>query len=428
MYKKIKLLLILGVFASTVLQAQTENSPYSRYGLGDALPSQNILSRGIGGTSAAYADILTVNFINPASYAKLKRTTFDFGVELDSRTLKVIDPPRKFNSASPIISYIQVGIPLSQKRNWGMNIGLRPVTRVNYSIQRNERLEGVDSVNTLFEGNGGSYEVYTGTGFSIKNLSLGFNIGYLFGTKDFSTTRNFIADSSYVFYYPGKVTNNTNFGGVFGNAGLQYQIKLNKKNILRLGAYGTVKRDLHGNNSQFIETFSSSTAGTATIDSIVSKTESGKVTYPGSFGYGIMYYSGEKYLIGADFSKTTWSQYRYFGQTDLVQDSWNLHVGGQILPNFANAKNYWGRVTYRAGFTYGQDYVKVDKDLPIWGVSVGLGLPMRPPNYTNQYSIINTSIEFGQRGNNTNIIRENFLRISFGLTLSDLWFVKRKYD
>ena len=53
-----------------VVKAQTENSPYSRYGLGDVLPSQNIMSRGIGGVSAAYADVISVNFQNPASYAK----------------------------------------------------------------------------------------------------------------------------------------------------------------------------------------------------------------------------------------------------------------------------------------------------------------------------------------------------------------------
>ncbi|MEO8583368.1 MAG: hypothetical protein ABI415_06205, partial [Flavitalea sp.] len=223
MYKKTKLLLIFGVFATSLLQAQTENSPYSRFGLGDELSSQNILSRGMGGVSAAYSDIVTVNFINPSSYARLKRTTFDFGLDIDSRTLKVIDPPRKFSSISPIISYIQVGIPLSQKHNWGMNIGLRPVTRINYNIERNERLTDIDSVNTIFQGSGGSYVVYTGTGFSIKNVSLGFNVGYLFGTKDYSASRSFIADSSYVFYYPGKVSNNTNYGGVFVNAGMQYQ-------------------------------------------------------------------------------------------------------------------------------------------------------------------------------------------------------------
>src|SRR5687767_14272129 len=97
--KKISVLCGLLLAFGTV-RGQTENSPYSRYGLGDQLPAQNIMSRGIGGVAAGYADAISVNFLNPASYSKLKRATFDFGVELDSRTLKVIDPPRKFSSTS----------------------------------------------------------------------------------------------------------------------------------------------------------------------------------------------------------------------------------------------------------------------------------------------------------------------------------------
>ena len=94
MYKKVKLLGIIALLASGMLQAQTENSPYSRYGLGDQLPSQNIMLRGIGGAAAAYADMRSVNYTNPASYSKIKLATFDFGLEVDSRTLKVTDPPR----------------------------------------------------------------------------------------------------------------------------------------------------------------------------------------------------------------------------------------------------------------------------------------------------------------------------------------------
>ena len=81
-----------------------------------------------------------------------------------------------------------------------------------------------------------------------------------------------------------------------------------------------------------------------------------------------------------------------------------------------------------AGFHFGQDYIKVDNDLPMWGVSLGLGLPMRRQNYSNQSSIINTTFEFGQRGNNANPIRENYFRVGIGLNLSDIWFIKRKYD
>lgn len=428
MYKTIKLFLVSLVLATGVLQAQTENSPYSRYGLGDQLPTQNIMSRGIGGVSAAYADIISVNFTNPASYAKLKRATLDFAVEVDSRTLSVINPPRKFTSTSPMISYVQLGLPLSQTRNWGMNIGLRPVTRINYKVERNERLPGIDSVNTLFEGNGGTYEVYVGTGFAVKNLSVGFNVGYLFGTKEYSARRMFIPDSTYKFYYGSEHSSRTNFGGLFGNAGLQYTIPLTKKNMLRIGAYGSLKRTYDATQTKRVMTYEETTSGIDSIDVAVQNDIPGDIVYPGSFGAGIMYYGGDKWLIGADFTQSKWSEYSFFGQKDEVTDSWKFNMGGQILPNLASAKSYWGRVTYRAGFFVGRDYINVQKDLPVWGATLGFGFPMRPPSYSNQYSIINTSFEFGQRGNNTNVIKENFFRIGIGFTLSDLWFIKRRYD
>jgi hypothetical protein len=429
MRKVFTLFLVSTVLATSALHAQTENSPYSRYGVGDLLPSQNIMSRGIGGVSAAYADILTVNFANPASYAKLKRSTLDFGVELDSRTISAINPPRKFNSISPIISYVQLGLPLSQSRGWGMNIGLRPVARINYKIEENGRIPDIDSINTLYEGNGGTYEVYVGTGFSVvKNLTLGFNAGYLFGTKEYYTRRTFIPDSSFKQYYGSEHSTKTNFGGLFANAGLQYTIPISKTDMIRVGAHGTLRRKYSANQNRRVMTFQETTTGIDSIDVVSNQETSGDVVYPTSYGVGIMYYGGDRWLLGVDFNQSKWSEYEFFGEKDQVVDAWKLHMGGQILPNLASAKSYWGRVTYRAGFFIGQDYIKVDDDLPIWGASIGFGFPMRPPSYSNQYSIINTSFEFGRRGTNSNAIKENFFRLGIGFTLSDIWFIKRRYD
>ena len=47
-----------------------DNSPWSRYGLGDITPSSNIVSRGMGHAAAAYSDFQTINFVNPASYSR----------------------------------------------------------------------------------------------------------------------------------------------------------------------------------------------------------------------------------------------------------------------------------------------------------------------------------------------------------------------
>ncbi len=133
-------------------------------------------------------------------------------------------------------------------------------------------------------------------------------------------------------------------------------------------------------------------------------------------------------MVGIDYNTTQWSNYRFFGESEPVQDSWTMHVGGQILPSGKNRERYWNNVLYRGGFSIGEDYINADNKLPKWSVSLGVSLPMVKPQYTNQFSVINVLLEYGQRGNKENLIRENFFRIGVGLSLTDIWFLKRKYD
>jgi hypothetical protein len=63
-------------------------------------------------------------------------------------------------------------------------------------------------------------------------------------------------------------------------------------------------------------------------------------------------------------------------------------------------------------------------------MSFGMGLPL--DNYNNlartQFSRINLAFEYTKRGNSSNLLRENLYRLSLGVSLSDLWFGKAKYD
>ena len=143
-----RLTVLVACFLGCCLQISAqENSPYSRYGLGDQVPSGNIISRGMGGVSTAYFDYrsinYSINFMNPATYSRISSTTFDLGFEVDNRTLREPNNPNKFSSASANISYVQLGIPLLRnpvfgKRAWGINLGLKPATRINYKIENNE--------------------------------------------------------------------------------------------------------------------------------------------------------------------------------------------------------------------------------------------------------------------------------------------------
>ena len=186
----------------------------------------------MGGISTAYYDILTVNYSNPASYGMLQRVTLDFGVEVDNLTIRSTDPVNKYSNASPIISYINIGLPVITKKNrqtggkdpvLGVVLGLRPMTRISYNILRKERIiTGTlnDSLATLFEGSGGSQQAYIGAGLRLGKLAIGINAGYLFGSKDYSTRLIFLNDT--VAYHKSNSETQTNYNGFIFNAGAQY--------------------------------------------------------------------------------------------------------------------------------------------------------------------------------------------------------------
>lgn len=430
MYKRINQLVLIGSFILiSTAHTQTLNSPYSRYGLGDPNPTSNALNRSMGGVAAAYADFQSVNFFNPASYGQLQSVTYDFGVELDNISILSKDPTRRFSSLSPVISYINLGIPLKKGGGWAWVFGLRPVTRIRYKIIKTEELPlttGAETVSTLYEGNGGTQQFYTGTGFRFGKFNVGVNLGYIFGSKDYSTRRVFLNDTT--LFAKSNHQTSANFNGFVLNTGVQYALKLNSKLNLRLGAQGNLQQNLSGTRDIVRETFNYDQNGaTFPIDSVyMVKEERGKVRLPASYTLGFILERAGQWQFGADYTTTRWNEYRFFNEQDQVVDNWQLRMGAQLIPEVG--KNYWSNVAYRAGMSVGKDYISAGGNLTRWSLSFGAGLPMRRVTYTNQFSIINIAFEYGQRGNSGSIVKENFFNLALGLSMSDIWFIKRKYD
>ncbi len=420
-----------------------ENSPYSRYGIGDIVPNQNIVNRGMGGIAAGYSDFQSINFINPASLANLRSTVFDLGADVDVRTLKSNTSPQKYKSVNTLISYLQVGFPIAPERmtkkgnSWGVSFGLRPITRINYKIEKNARLTNIDSLNTIYEGNGGITQANVSTGIKIKNFSFGLSTGYAFGNKDYSTRLDFINDS--VNYYKSNTGNITRFGGVFLNAGFQYDIKVKKDDLLRIGAYANFQQSLSAKREDINETFAYDGAGgTYTVDTVsFTSGVEGKITIPATYGIGFTY-SNAHWLYGADLEMTSWEKYRYYKEPDAVQNSFTVKVGAQYLPASigTTTSRYWSFVKYRAGFYYGNDYIKLDdKNRTNYGVTLGAAMPLTKLQrnsyeyYRDGDVMLNAGIEYGSRGSKeSQSLRENIMRFSIGVTMSARWFMKPKYD
>ena len=388
-----------------------ENSPYSRYGIGNIFQSSNIVSRGMGGISGAFtegryvkvngelkqiANSPSINFNNPATYAYSALTfdptkyqapvLFDVGTEYQNRTLKSNNPVSKYSTNNLIFSYVQIGVPLTTKKMakkdmaLGLNFGLRPVTRINYKIEKFGRLSGIDSLQTIYEGNGGLNEAYTGLGLKIKNFSIGFNTGYLFGNKDYSTRLIFINDT--VSYHASNSATKTYLGGLFFNAGILYTKYFKKGNdysALRIGAYGNLSQSYNASQDVVRETFvyNSTTGNPDRVDSVYESVgQKGKVQLPATYGVGITY-ENKHWIIGADFEATNWSTYRFYGATDAVKNNWTAKAGVQYFPAADNSRKYLNFVKYRAGFYFGPDYINVDSNLPQYGITLGGGFPLK---------------------------------------------------
>ena len=166
------------------------------------------------------------------------------------------------------------------------------------------------------------------------------------------------------------------------------------------------------------------------IDSIFENDgQKGKVQLPSTIGAGFTI-EKEHLLFGADFETTNWDNYRFFGQKDLVKNSWLGKFGIQYFPSPNGSSKYFNNVRYRAGVSFGSDYIAVDNKLPVYTVTLGGTFPLkiRHSFYDNQFSFMNLGFEYGNRGNNNNTIKENIFRVSVGFSLSDVWFRRQKYQ
>ena len=79
------------------------------------------------------------------------------------------------------------------------------------------------------------------------------------------------------------------------------------------------------------------------------------------------------------------------------------------------------------GAYYNQSYLRLNNNsnLNDIGISMGVGLPLK----RSYQSKVNCSLQVGKRGTlKDNLVREQYIRLSIGLTFNEVWFQKKKFD
>jgi hypothetical protein len=131
-------------------------------------------------------------------------------------------------------------------------------------------------------------------------------------------------------------------------------------------------------------------------------------------------------MFGGEFKYQDWTQFRNIrGSNENMRQSWRAAIGGEWTPDATSVTSYFKRVTYRAGTSFQETpFAYQNEHIKEFGINFGSTFPLKG------FSNINLSFEVGQRGfTNAGVIKENFFRIFFGLTISDVRWVKRPlYD
>jgi hypothetical protein len=409
------------LFSTTYIQAQ-ENSPYSRYGLGNIKQTENVSNRGMGGVSIADDNSLIANPTNPATYTGLKMTSYQFSVEGSSVNIKNATGANRTGATS--INYVNIGLALSKKM--GMSFGLLPQTRSKYQMQDVISLPNVSQITRTYYGGGGLQKIYIGAAYKLKDISLGFNTGYNFGNIT-NTTESEFTDTLKILssFNSSRYT----MGGVFWQVGALMNKAINEDYTVNIGFSYTGKQSIRAKRDQewgsYIGVLSAPDYSYK-IDS--SSDQKGKIIVPANLGVGFMLKNGDYWQVGADFTTSNWSNYSYDAKADSTNRTWYVKVGGSITPDVNSVNNTFKRMTYRIGAYHGQDIFRFNNEpLKRSALTAGFGYPIRRTNLS--IGQVNFALEIGSRGTtNYGLVKETYKRFCVGLTLNDKWFVKRKYD
>lgn len=438
MQSKLKYIISL-VFASLfmlAIKAQTF-SPQSQFGLGNLHSPIFSNNKAMGGIAAGFRDSRTINTLNPASYSAISYTTFNVGLHVFANV--VSDSARVTDAANGGLDHLALAFPVMQNR-WGMSIGLLPYSYKKYSFNSNFTEDGVN-YDLQNNGTGSTYKFYWGNGFKVKDFSFGVNGGFLFGQLD-ETQEIIFADS--LQNVNTTTHNKINLKDFTVDFGVQYQIKLNKlenqdkdklNTYLTLGAYGAPSLNLKTLSSKYSNSSFTSvlTGEQVAIDSVSGGVYDVKqqTKLPAYFGVGATFTDGASWTAGADYHFENWKSFNSPINSLQMANEWHIKVGGEIIPDYTSRK-FFKLTSYRIGANFGKSRVMVDNEaVSEIGMTFGFGIPLGKSNIGGgSLSKLNLSLEAGRRGaaNNDLAYKENYYKITLAYSLSDRWFIKRKFD
>ncbi|CAN5316818.1 hypothetical protein BH10BAC4_BH10BAC4_04840 [soil metagenome] len=400
---------------------QAATSPFASYGLGEQFGTGLTQNLGMGGTGIANGNYWYVNNMNPALLIYNRFTAFQAGIIGEQRTQ--ISESLTEKSGSGNLNSLVLAIPIKPGK-WTTSVALMPYTRLNYRLKYTVPVPGSsNSVAVAETGTGGVNQLTLSNGVSInKKFSLGLKAAYLFSGPE-AVYANTLTTAS-VLVIPAVYERASVSDFQFSPAFLFHTDSVfGKKYNFNFGVVYDFKTNLSARFYQRLQRLNSAGRQIDSVTTINNKPTS--ISIPQSIAAGISFGKANKWTTAIEGSYSEYASYRALdGGNPYQGTSWRLAAGFELTPDQQSLSSYLKRATYRTGVSI-ENYPYLVNGNPVkdFGITFGLSLPV------SRLSSIDVAVKVGKKGDKAlNTIEENYLKLYFGITFIDQWFIKRRFD
>lgn len=445
-------IIVLSLFlgANTWAQ-QLSNDPYSSFGIGEFGGLDHAVFSGIGNANITSIDSISLNFYNPTSYTSLAQGIPLFSFSTSTRlSIHSLAGSENFSHTTNVQHF---ALGFSFGKRFGVAFGLKPYSRKGYEVE-NRFLLGSDSLVHQYIGEGSINEAFLGFGVDVLNfkgakLTIGANLGYLFGTVDNIRKSGVITVGSSTMH-GGVSYESLRAKDIHYELAATYSQRINENHYLTLTGVYDPGQKLNG-VYEYGVFYSSNIDNINAFDSLTTRsTTDGNLTNIPALKLGLRYdltfkaRSGQTNELNSLMNfHLNYSMLDYQSFDNTFIDNFNnntlntteLNFGVQYQPerNFIVNKvttKFYERIRYRVGAFYKTHPFSIqDEQVTDFGTTFGLGFPVL---VQNSLSSINVGVTYGNKGtSNKEAIRETYFGFNIGLTIApstDKWFVKRKLN
>lgn len=403
------------LFTSVGGKAQNStSSPYSMYGIGVINPKEDVAAAGLGHSGIALAPSEWLNISNPAGINKLDSLSFYFNINLKGFYAREESGYEKASIYSANIDGINFGF---RSRKWlAFAIGYAPFSSVGYKLDEYKTINGSgESYKIQYTGSGGLSQAYFNAAVTLFNhWSIGGNFSVLWGTIE-------KLESSYFSQAIGgeDIFNQRKYkaNNIYWEVGTQVDFNIGEGNV-RLGAVYAPKTWLHTSYEQTVY-------NNVSRELFHDDSTPDRMHVPRMYGAGLSF-NLRKILGTVEYKVSEWGEIPDVKFKDRVdfRNTYTVSGGVQFAPGKPEDP-FYKRMRYRAGFTYGRDYIDLGTaNIMQSGFSLGMTIPIG-----RSLNALSISYEHQHRGTQSNgMIEENVNTFKLGFNIREIWFVRHKFE